>query len=110
MLKYGTSVTNDTEVITGSTMTSAKTTMTSVESIQTTMTSVESTTMKNEVENCTTSFPCGLGVANCDLHDQCQTGLMCDTINDCSSNYGLNYSVACCQRGMNICSSKRNEY
>ena len=45
---------------------------------------------------------CSENEGDCDYHDECQAGLMCDTANDCSSNFGLNFHVDCCQKGTYI--------
>ena len=58
--------------------------------------------LNEDFGNCTTANPCGVGEGDCDLHNECQAGLFCDTANDCSSNFGLNYLVECCQIGMSI--------
>ena len=49
---------------------------------------------------CTTVNPCAVDEGDCDFDDECQTDLICDTGNDCSSNFGINYRVDCCQIGM----------
>ena len=56
---------------------------------------------------CTINHPCGINEGDCDLDGECQKGLICITANDCSSNFGLNYPVDCCQEGMykRVCNS-----
>ena len=49
---------------------------------------------------CTIDYPCGIDEGDCDFDDECQTDLMCNTANDCSSNFGLDYQVDCCQIGI----------
>ena len=49
---------------------------------------------------CSINNPCGKDEGDCDLDDECQTGLVCNTITDCSSSFGLNFEVDCCHIGM----------
>ena len=42
---------------------------------------------------------CSENQGGCFSDDQCQAGLICDTANDCSSNFGHNFLVYCCQIG-----------
>ena len=48
---------------------------------------------------CTTDNHCAVNEGDCDFDNECQTGLICKTDIDCSSNFGLNLNVDCCQIG-----------
>ena len=49
---------------------------------------------------CSKDYPCGPEEGDCDFDDECQAGLVCNTVTDCSSNFGLDDHVDCCQIGM----------
>ena len=53
----------------------------------------------HSVTCCTDASPCNENEGGCYSNDQCQAGLICDTANDCSSNFGHNFLVHCCQIG-----------
>ena len=49
----------------------------------------------NEDDFCTSANPCGLNQGDCDLHDDCQTGLECGS-NNCPDSLGFEENEDCC--------------
>ena len=49
----------------------------------------------NEDDFCTHGNPCGVDQGDCDVHDECQDGLLCGS-NNCPNSLGLNPEVDCC--------------
>ena len=47
-------------------------------------------------EWCTKENPCAADEGDCDSDDECQTGLFCDTANDCSASLGFASGTNCC--------------
>ena len=45
---------------------------------------------------CTTDNSCGLDEGDCDSNNECQTNLICDTINSCPTHLGFASDMNCC--------------
>ena len=51
---------------------------------------------------CSVNQPCAINEGDCDSNDECQMGLICDTSQDCSTNFDQSYDVHCCQTGIHL--------
>ena len=49
----------------------------------------------NEDNYCTDENPCGTGEGDCDIHDECQDGLVCG-LNNCPDSLGYHSEFDCC--------------
>ena len=49
----------------------------------------------NEDDFCTLANPCALNEGDCDLHDECQSGLECGS-NNCPDSLGFEEEEDCC--------------
>ena len=45
---------------------------------------------------CTNDNPCGMNEGDCDSNKECQTNLICDTVNSCPTYLGFDSDVNCC--------------
>ena len=45
---------------------------------------------------CTNNNPCAIDEGDCDSNNECQTNLICDTINSCPTHLGFASDVNCC--------------
>ena len=45
---------------------------------------------------CTNNNPCAIDEGDCDYNNECQTNLICDTINSCPTHLGFASDVNCC--------------
>ena len=48
---------------------------------------------------CTNNNPCAVDEGDCDSNNECQTNLICDTINSCPMHLGFASDVNCCSIG-----------
>ena len=49
----------------------------------------------NEDDFCTPGNPCGIDQGDCDIHDECQVGLVCGS-NNCPDSLGFHSEFDCC--------------
>ena len=49
----------------------------------------------NEDDFCTSQNPCGIDQGDCDIHDECQDGLLCGS-NNCPGHLGFHSEFDCC--------------
>ena len=45
---------------------------------------------------CTNNNPCAIDEGDCDSNNECQTNLICDTINSCPTHLGFASDINCC--------------